>query len=235
MLQRIIRKGNASMEMTMHQWLLISCGFSCLLLTARIIVTGYSTYLFLTWNLFLAFVPYAIAQWLYTHSWVASSKWKLTFVLLLWLSFVPNTFYIITDLFHLEHFDSAPKWFDLLLIFSFAWNGILLGIVSVRKTEKVLEVVIGSKFSLFIIFIVMWLNAFGIYIGRYLRYNSWDIIMQPFSLFREMFQLMFHPLANKMEWGMIGVYAIFMTVFYLTVKKLGEGFSETASLKLNSK
>jgi uncharacterized membrane protein len=219
----------------MHQWLLISCGFSCLLLGTRIIVTGNSTYLFLLWNLFLAFIPYAIAQWLYTHSWVANSKWKLTLVLLLWLSFVPNTFYIITDLFHLDKFDSAPKWFDLLLIFSFAWNGILLGIVSVRKTESVLEVVMGNKFSLFIIVIVMWLNAFGIYIGRYLRYNSWDIIVQPFSLFREMFQLMFHPLANKMEWGMISIYAVFMTVFYLTIKKLGEGFSETTSLNLNSK
>lgn len=235
MFQKLINKGNASLEMTMQQWLLISCGFSCLLLGARIIVTGYYTYLFLVWNLFLAFVPYVVSQWLYTHSWVAANRAKLIFLVILWLSFVPNSFYIITDLFHLDQFNSAPKWFDLLLIFSFAWNGLLLGIVSVRKTEMVLEIIIGRGFSLLIIFIVMWLNAFGIYIGRYLRYNSWDIIMQPFSLFREMFELLFHPLTNKMEWGMIGVYAVFMTVFYITIKKLGEGFSETMTLKLKSK
>ncbi len=232
MLQRLINKGNDFLELTMQQWLLISCGFSCLLLAARIVVTGYYTYLFLTWNLFLAFVPYTISQWLHAHTLLAKNKWKLSLFLLLWLSFIPNSFYIITDLFHLEKFDSAPKWFDLLLIFSFAWNGLMLGIASVRKMEMVLEIVIGRGFSLLILLVVMWLNAFGIYIGRYLRYNSWDIVMQPFSLFGEMFELLFHPLTNKMEWGMIAVYAVFMTVCYITIKKLGEGFSKHHNAKI---
>ena len=146
-------------------------------------------------------------------------------ILFTWLLFIPNCFYIITDLFHLDTFDSAPKWFDLLLIFSFAWNGIVLGIVSIRRVETMVERSTGHNFSLLIVFAVMWLNAFGIYIGRYLRFNSWDIVTQPFSLFKEMFEVLFHPLTNKMEWGMIGVYAVFMTVLYITIKKLGENFS----------
>ena len=226
MLRKLFVVGNLSFVLAMQQWLIISCGFSCLLLSTRIMVTGYTTYLFLVWNLFLAFVPYAITQWLWTHRWVAKNKWKLLGLLLLWLLFIPNSFYILTDLFHLDEFDSAPKWFDLLLIFSFAWNGLLLGIISVRKTEMLLEIVTGRRFSLLIVFVVMWLNAFGIYIGRYLRFNSWDIVMQPFSLFREMFEVIFHPLRNKMEWGMIAVYAVFMTVLYITMKKLSENFSQ---------
>jgi len=232
MLRRLFVVGNLSFVLAMQQWLIISCGFSCLLLSARVMVTGYTTYLFLVWNLFLAFVPYAITQWLWTHSWVAKNKWKLAALLLGWLLFIPNSFYILTDLFHLDEFDSAPKWFDLLLIFSFAWNGLLLGIISVRKTEMILEIVTGRRFSLLIVFVVMWLNAFGIYIGRYLRFNSWDIVMQPFSLFREMFEVIFHPLRNKMEWGMIAVYAVFMTVLYITMKKLSENFSEATKIKI---
>ena len=232
MLQKLILKSDFSTGLNMQQWLIISCGFSCLLLSARIVVTGYHTYLFLVWNLFLAFVPYAITQWLWTHSWVVNNKLKLAAVLLLWLLFIPNSFYILTDLFHLDEFDSAPKWFDLLLIFSFAWNGLLLGMISVRKTEMILEMVTGRSFSLFIVFVVMWLNAFGIYIGRYLRFNSWDIVTQPFSLFREMFEVIFHPMRNRMEWGMIAVYAIFMTVLYITIKKLSENFSETTKIKI---
>jgi len=224
MLLKLILKRNISALLTMHQWLMVSCGFSCLLLTARVLITSYLTYVFLVWNLFLAFLPYAITEWLWTHHRVAKSKWKLIVVMILWLLFIPNSFYILTDLFHLEKFDSAPKWFDLLLIFSFAWNGLLLGLMSVRKTELILEVISGRGFSLFIVFIVMWLNAFGIYIGRYLRFNSWDIIMQPFALFNEMVEILFHPVRNKMEWGMIMVYAFFMTVLYITVKKLGENF-----------
>ncbi|HKO82073.1 MAG TPA: DUF1361 domain-containing protein [Chitinophagaceae bacterium] len=231
MLQKISIKKNRELILTMQHWLIVSCGFSFLLLSARIFVTGHMTYLFLVWNLFLAFVPYAITQWASVDTNILKNRVKLIAMLSTWLLFIPNSFYILTDLFHLDAFDSAPKWFDLLLIFSFAWNGIVLGIVSIRKIETIMENVTGRNSSLLIVFIVMWLNAFGIYIGRYLRFNSWDIVMQPFSLFREMFEVLFHPLKNKMEWGMIGVYAVFMTVLYITIKKLGENFSQTQSSK----
>ena len=224
MLLRFFLKQNIYALLTIKHWLLISCGFSCLLLSARVMITGHLTYIFLVWNLFLAFLPFAITEWLWKFIRKERSKPLLMTFVFLWLMFVPNSFYILTDLFHLEQFHSAPKWFDLLLIFSFAWNGLVLGILSVRKAELILETVSGRGFSLFIVFIVMWLNAFGIYIGRYLRYNSWDIIMQPFSLFREMLELLMHPARNRMEWGMIMVYAIFMTLLYTTIKKLGENF-----------
>lgn len=210
-------------QMTLRDWLLLSCVFSCLLVTARVLVTGYVTYLFLIWNLFLGFVPYAISQWAATK--IASLKGiKLVGVLITWLLFIPNSFYILTDLFHLSQFNSAPKWFDLLLIFSFAWNGLLLGALSVRKIETIMFIKSGRGSSLLVVLIVMWLNSFGVYIGRYLRYNSWDVITQPFSLFSELFEILLHPLRNRMEWGMITVYAVFMTVAYITLKKMGEDF-----------
>jgi uncharacterized membrane protein len=224
---RFILERNTSASLTMKKWLIISCAFSCLLLTARVIITGYLTYVFLAWNLFLAFLPYAITEWIWARPRMAKNKVMLSGFMSLWMLFIPNSFYILTDLFHLDDFHSAPKWFDLLMIFSFAWNGLLLGLMSVRKTELILEVISGRGFSLFIVFMVMWLNAFGIYIGRYLRFNSWDIITQPFSLFNEMFEVLLHPVRNKMEWGMIMVYAFFMTVLYITVKKLGENFQTT--------
>ncbi len=224
---RFILERNTSTLLTMKKWLIISCGFSCLLLAARVIITGYLTYVFLAWNLFLAFLPYAITEWIWAHPRMAKNIVMLSGFMALWMLFIPNSFYILTDLFHLDNFHSAPKWFDLLMIFSFAWNGLLLGLMSVRKTELILEVISGRGFSLFIVFMVMWLNAFGIYIGRYLRFNSWDIITQPFSLFNEMFEVLLHPVRNKMEWGMIMVYAFFMTVLYITVKKLGENFQTT--------
>jgi len=224
MLFKFFLRRNIYSLLTIKHWLLISCGFSCLLLIARVLITGQLTYIFLVWNLFLAFLPFAITEWLWELMQRERSKPTLFAFVFTWLLFVPNSFYILTDLFHLEQFHSAPKWFDLLLIFSFAWNGLVLGILSVRKAELILETVSGRGFSLLIVFIVMWLNAFGIYIGRYLRYNSWDIIMQPFSLFREMLELLLHPARNKMEWGMIMVYAMFMTLVYTTIKKLGENF-----------
>lgn len=224
MLHRSFIKQTLNNKLTLRQWLLISCCFSGLLSFARVVATGELTYLFLVWNLFLAFIPYAISEKLFQSIAVIHHKWKRIAVFLTWLLFIPNSFYIVTDLFHLEQFDNAPKWFDLLLLFSFGWNGLLLGILSVRKIELILGVVYGKVFSIFSVGVVMFLNALGIYIGRYLRYNSWDVVFQPFSLFQEILDLLIHPLRNKEQWGMIAAWALFMTLFYITIKKAGESF-----------
>lgn len=217
-------------KLNFRQWLLLSCCFSCLLVCGRITVTGQITYLSLVWNLFLAFIPYAISEWLSRRIAIMESTWKLALTLLVWLLFIPNSFYIITDLFHLVEVHTAPKWFDLLILFSFAWNGLLLGILSVRRTELVLQVVSGRPLSLLLVFAFMWLNAFGIYLGRYLRYNSWDVVVQPFSLFGEMLELISHPLQNKLEWSMVTTWSVFMTLLYITLREMGEHLSGRSSL-----
>lgn len=215
---------STDLNFSLRQWLLICCCFSCVLVCIRMLITGNNTYLFLAWNLFLAVIPFLISEWLFRNIQIIAHRWKLFMVLLGWLLFIPNSFYIVTDLYHLEQFDSAPKWFDLLLLFSFAWNGILLGIISIRKIELIIRIVIRRRFSFLFVFVVMWLNAFGIYVGRYLRFNSWDVVAQPFSLFGEMLYVIMHPLRNRMEWGMITCWAVFMALLYISIKKLGESF-----------
>lgn len=227
MLRKLLLNEGLSDNINVRDILFISCAFSCMLLVGRAVFTGLVTYGFLLWNLFLAIVPYLITLWISTKRILYGNKTKLFLAILVWLLFVPNSFYIITDLFHLDRFDSAPKWFDLLLIFSFAWNGLLLGLLSVRMVEKVVERVWGKGFSLILLFAVMWLNAFGIYLGRYLRFNSWDVFTQPHSLFSEMTSLLLHPIQNKMEWGMISGYAIFMLLVYITLKKISANFHAT--------
>jgi len=213
---------------TLHQWMIASCSFSMVLLCARVIATDSIRYIFLLWNLFLAFIPYGISDWLQNNPTVGN-RFRRFAVIGAWLLFIPNSFYILTDLFHLDEISSAPKWFDLLLLLSFAWNGLLFGIASLRKMELIVYRLNGRRFSLLIVFTVMWLNAFGIYIGRFLRFNSWDIIAQPFSLFGEMIEIFFHPVRNKMEWGMISCYAIFMTLLYITINKMAESFNQLNS------
>lgn len=232
MLSKLFARSTAGYsQLSMKHWLLFSVGFSGLLLCARMAVTGERTYVFLVWNLFLAFVPYFISEQLSNRPKYIKNKALLVSVLITWLLFIPNSFYILTDLFHLHEFDSAPKWFDLLLIFSFAWNGLLLGILSVRTIEGILANAIGRGSSLVLVFAVMWLNAFGVYIGRYLRYNSWDVVTQPFTLFTELTEILLHPFRNKMEWSMITVYAVFMTIIYMSVRKAGDATATTDQTK----
>jgi len=206
--------------------LIISSLFSLLLLVIRIIATERLVFLFLPWNLFLAFVPYAIVKWLMRNPRWIESRYKFSFVFLIWLLFIPNSFYILTDLYHLELSKDSPRWFDLILIFSFAWNGMLLGILSVMKMETVFSIFLKKKNILFFLYPVMWLIAFGIYIGRYLRFNSWDVLTNPFSLFYEVGEMFSNPAKYTYAWGMIFCFSIFTTLIYLSIKKLSLNFSE---------
>lgn len=137
-----------------------------------------------------------------------------------WLLLIPNAFYMITDLFHLFQRENIPLWFDLVLLMSFAWNGMILGFLSVRQMEKNLSSIVpGFKEGLFVGGI-MFLNSFGVYLGRYLRFNSWDIISNPFNLAKEIFLLMIHPLDNRAAWAMILAFTIMMMIIYKMLKKL---------------
>jgi uncharacterized membrane protein len=138
-----------------------------------------------------------------------------------WLLFIPNSFYIITDLFHLG-ISNVPIWFEVALLLSFAWNGLILGVLSVRQIEKIMRELFPNMNEFIFLFPVMCLNAFGIYIGRYLRFNSWDVISNPFELAADISNLILHPLASKPAWAMICCYAVLMTFIYVTMKKLSK-------------
>jgi uncharacterized membrane protein len=206
--------------------LLFSCLFSFCLLIIRVIATEKFVFMFLPWNLFLAFIPYVIASWLMAHPAWIENRPKLTFVFVIWLLFIPNSFYILTDLYHLELSKDSPRWFDLTLIFSFAWNGMVWGVLAVRKMEIIASLFLKKGYVLFFIYPVMWLIALGIYIGRYMRFNSWDIITNPFSLFEEIAEMFFRPGQYAYAWGMVFLFSTFITLVYLTIRRIGLSFNE---------
>ena len=207
----------------LERLLIVSCLFSIALTTIRILYTGNLRFAGLCWNLFLAIVPYLITRFAIRNpSWI-EKRGKFIFLFISWLLFIPNSFYIITDLFHLEINTHIPLWFDLALIFSFAWNGILLGVSSIRQMEKIVRLNFPFVQEWQFVYPMMLLNAFGVYIGRYLRYNSWDFIANPFQLTEDIIYLLIHPIRNRFDWSMIVCYSVFMTLIYLAIKRMSKG------------
>jgi uncharacterized membrane protein len=221
-------------------WLLILATlFSCVLVGIRVYHTGRFTFIFMIWNLFLAYVPFWISNRLAregvrAHEGARARADLRTGVdarprgivrvagLLLWLLFIPNSFYILTDLFHLAdgHRDyRIPEWFDLVLILSFAVNGLLLGILSTRQVERMLAPEATRAGRWVFVFPVMILNGLGVYIGRYLRYNSWDIVSNPADLLGDILPMLVHPLRYHHAWDMILCYAILLTLLYHLLHK----------------
>ena len=204
-----------------EQVLILSSIFSCLLVAARIVRTGRPTFLFMPWNLLLAYVPYYISTKIVRWN-ERMSKGVKTAVLIGWLLFIPNSFYILTDLYHLadNHRNSrVPEWYDLVLILCFAWNGLLLGVISTRQVEKLLIPDATWKGRWVFLYPIMWLNALGVYIGRYLRYNSWDIIANPVDLLGDILRMIAHPLRYHDAWSMIGCYSVLLTIIYSFLTK----------------
>jgi len=138
-----------------------------------------ATYIFLIWNLLLAWIPYIAAlQFSKMHS--RGSGWlSMALCFGIWLLFLPNAPYIITDFLHFGHKPPIPLWYDMVLLFSFASTGLLLGLLSLRNMHQTLQKQFSKGFAKAIILASIGLSGFGIWLGRFQRWNSWDIFTRP--------------------------------------------------------
>ena len=200
--------------MNSYKKIIIPLTFSLLLLLVRVILTGQLTYAFLAWNLFLAWIPFAISQKLS----VANNWWKILLLFSAWLLFLPNAPYIITDFLHLRQRPPIPYWYDILLLFSAALNGLLLGLASLLVVEKFLIQRYGNRISALLMFCSFFLSSFGVYIGRYLRWNSWDIITNPNDIASDILERVLNPFDHFGTWSVTFLFGSFFYIIYYSVK-----------------
>lgn len=160
-----------------------SCLVSLILLMARVVATDSMRYVFLIWNLVLAIIPLVLAVWLVsrikTHGWL---RWQQIVLTGLWLVFLPNSFYLITDFVHLAQTHEVNVYFDTALITSFVFNGLATGYLSVYLIHKELTKRFSEKNALILVSLIFLLCSFAIYLGRFTRWNTWDILLRPAGL-----------------------------------------------------
>jgi uncharacterized membrane protein len=166
---------------------------------------------FLLWNLFLALIPLGISQTLKLRSIPLQSK-TAVLLLVLWLLFFPNAPYLITDLFHLFERGGVPPWLDLFMLFSFAWNGLCSTYLSLRDIEQWLGTRLTKEQTRSLRISLLILTSFGLYLGRYLRFNSWDALTQPLSIVQNVFSAFSTP-SNFAD---LIVFTIVSTILLLT-------------------
>lgn len=202
--------------MSFSKKIIIPLAFTLSLLIIRIILSNELTYIFLAWNLFLAWIPFAISQKIEN----ATGRCKIFFLVGLWLLFLPNAPYIITDFFHLRPRPPIPYWYDILLLFSASLNGLLLGIISLLTIEKKFVTCYGKRVTGLLILSSFFLCAFGIYMGRYLRWNSWDIIVNPLGIAGDILERIFNPFDHFGTWSVTVLFGSFFYILYYSVKNL---------------
>ncbi|MCK8490857.1 DUF1361 domain-containing protein [Spirosoma sp. RP8] len=156
----------------------------CLVVTRGLLTGNWWFFIMLTWNLFLAFFPLGVVLILRDlRSAGFTNRWLLGSGLALWLAFLPNAPYIITDLFHIKHVDNPLLWFDTMTLFLFAQTGLLAGLYSSLVVHRLLRPLIGTRLTWIVALSSQLLSGFGIYLGRFGRWNSWDVLTKPLALF----------------------------------------------------
>ena len=205
-----------------HHWplfgaLLLASAASAALVAARVVHTGRLTYAFLVFNLALAWVPVAFAAATHVLTALPSRRAGIAASACAagWLLFFPNAPYLLTDLMHLRVQSNRLLWFDVIALPSFAWTGLALGFVSLFLMQGVVAERAGRLWSWVFAAGSIGACAFGIYLGRYRRWNSWDVLLEPIDLARDVLGLAVHPFPVMAYCvALSGMLAVAYLVFY---------------------
>ena len=203
--------------------LLAAMSLFCLSLSLlRCYLSGSRAFVFLNWNLFLAAIPLALSSYILLRPKLRHNGFALAGLVTAWLLFFPNSPYILTDLFHLKAMPGVPKWYDLVLILSYAWTGLIFGFLSLRDMEKLL----AERFSRGKVFcitaLLLFIVAFGVYLGRYERWNSWDVLSHPLGIFADVSDRILHPAAHANTWGMTIGLGVLLNFMHWSMKVMAE-------------
>ena len=195
--------------------------FSVLVWRVRSEYSGTGRYGFLIWNLFLAWIPFIISYFTYTLT--LRRKW-IYFVIpvaaFFWLIFFPNAPYILTDFQHLANpSQDLPVWYDVMMLIWFAFTGLLLGMVSLFLMQEIIRREFGRWIGWGFVGLVAGLSSVGVYMGRFLRWNSWDILRNPTEIAFYTFQRVQDPGLQSI--GFTGLFAAFFLFLYITLYTFG--------------
>jgi uncharacterized membrane protein len=165
--------------------LVLASILSCALVVVRAYYAGTMAYLFFFWNLFLAWVPVGAALLFYGLAARQSRRWLLFVAAVIWFLFFPNAPYIVTDIVHLRQTPPVPYWYDIICVMAFAQTGLFLGYLSLYLMQEVMRAWMGHWIAWLFALAMLGLSAFGVYLGRFLRWNSWDALVTPFDILRD--------------------------------------------------
>lgn len=196
--------------------LLLASALACGILGVRVLHIQRSNYLFLVWNLLLAWIPYWLSLWASAsqrrrpHAW-----WRLLVPGALWLLFFPNAPYLVSDLVHLSHRPPVPLWYDIGLLAAFMLSGCFLAVVSLHIMQMLVRRYLGGTASWLFVLVVVGLSGLGVYLGRVQRWNSWDILLYPHEVLADALRPLRYPASHLHPLALSGMFAALLFVCYV--------------------
>lgn len=184
---------------------------SLVFLFLRMLSADNVRYGFMWWNLALAWIPFLAAAALQIslerQRW---SSWQSLVATTVWLTFLPNSYYVLTDLMHIHATGEVSILFDVIMMSLFAFTSLLLGFISLLFVQRELEKRLPLRLVMLLICGVVLLCSFAIYLGRYLRWNTWDIILNPIGLLIDVTDRVINPSQNALTFTTTAMFFVFI-------------------------
>jgi len=174
------------------------------------------TFAYLNWNLFLAWVPLVFTLWLEKvlrdNLW---SSWRALILTILWLGFLPNTFYMISDFIHVQDVQRVDLLYDVVMFSSFIFNGVILGFVSLFLVHKELLKRLSKRVGTLLVALILLACSFAIYLGRDLRWNTWDVLINPASVLFDVSDPVINPRAHPQTFSTTLSFFVLLGSLYI--------------------
>jgi len=184
---------------------------------------------YLIWNLFLAWIPmlltYALVVYTRRHPW---SNWGGIGITLAWLLFLPNSFYMVSDYIHLEDISRSSVLFDALMFTCFILNGLVLGYASLYMVQSLLRKHLSRVQNEIFAGAMLFLCSFAIYLGRDLRWNSWDVLVNPAGILFDVSERVLDPLGHPEAFTTTAVFFVFLAGLYWAMIHMVHAIGEYA-------
>jgi uncharacterized membrane protein len=198
--------------------LLALSAFSVVAVLVRVGYTGSGAGLNLVWNLVLAWVPFVLALLVYDGVRRGARHSRVVAGSVLWLLFFPNAPYLVTDFGLLEGWEGAPVWFDVVVVAGPAWAGLALGFASLYLMHGVAARALGTMTAWLLVPCALALASFGIYLGRFERWNSWDVFANPHGVLGNALERLVEPRPLAVTVLFTGFLTVSYLVFYSFVR-----------------
>jgi uncharacterized membrane protein len=212
------KRGHSPRFQRLFYTLMIANGVSLLLFALRSLESQSDRYWFLIWNLVLAWLPLAFVWCLLkrvrTTPWLS---WQNVALSLLWLGFLPNSFYLVSDLIHLHTTGEVSLLYDAVMFCSFIFNAYVAGFMSLVLMHRLLLTRIAYKKAFGVILTVLLACSFAIYLGRSLRWNTWDVLVNPAGLLFDVSDRIVHPGSHPQALVTTATFFLLLGSMYLVI------------------
>lgn len=182
-----------------------------------------SAYAYLVWNLFLAWLPLLlgvlIVRLLAKRLW---SSWLPVVLTGVWLMLLPNSFYMISDYVHVQTMPPTDLLFNIVTFTAFIVTAAMLGFYSLQMLHIQLRRRIGGYVAAALVAIILFACSFAIYLGRDLRWNSWDIVLNPAGILFDVSDRIIHPLGHPGTLSITLSFFVLLGSLYVLGWQIGE-------------